>query len=268
MTKLLDSLLRYEHRQWIKLHKLHVGVGGLLLAGVILTSSVVIANKPGLAGAATANKSVSTKQRSGGHSASAMARSAGDSTTNVATVESAQQVTPVPSKTQKPTPPSGTPGQASAESSGQSQAGLTRTTPTPAQPSEDYPDKWKTAAKDTLLDDWGMYNRESTSYTAWKVSETFGDMPTWGMTGRGDARYWPANAVASGIGTGSTPKVHSVAIQNANSHGAAGTGFSAWVESVSGNQVTVSAYNFGGVGSYLVYTVPASNFDTYVYFGS
>lgn len=32
---------------------------------------------------------------------------------------------------------------------------------------DDYPEKYKNAAKDSLVDEWNFYNRECTSFTAW-----------------------------------------------------------------------------------------------------
>jgi len=42
-----------------------------------------------------------------------------------------------------------------------------------------------------------------------------------------------------------------------------------WVESVNGNMVTISQYNYlvnGRWGQFSTMTVPASTYDTYVYF--
>ena len=118
--------------------------------------------------------------------------------------------------------------------------GAGSTTPTAPMTStgDDYPAKWALAPKDSIIDTWGMDNRESVSYTAWKVSETFGDMPTnWpALSGcmvnkvhdnSTDAICWPADAKASGIAGGTTPKVHAVGIRTFG----VPTGFSAWIES-------------------------------------
>jgi peptidoglycan hydrolase CwlO-like protein len=96
-----------------------------------------------------------------------------------------------------------------------------------------YPAVWNNAGQDTLVDSWGMYNRECVSYTAWKVYQTFGYMPYLG--GSGNANQWPGDARAAGIPTGSVPKVHSVAIWNVGAFGHA-----MWVEAVSGNTIYVS----------------------------
>lgn len=132
----------------------------------------------------------------------------------------------------------------------------------------DYPSVWADAKPDTIIDTWGMLNRESVSYTAWKVNETFGNMPTgWsnGVAGcypSGFAKCWIADAQASGIPTGMTPAVHSVGI---TTNGA--TGFSAWIESVSGTNVTYSSYNCSDNYNFCTNTVPRNYFNGgYIYF--
>lgn len=62
-----------------------------------------------------------------------------------------------------------------------------------------YPAYLDHAPQDSLIDPWGMYNRECVSYTAWKVFQTYGYMPYWG--GHGNANQWPASADAAGAPT-------------------------------------------------------------------
>lgn len=127
-----------------------------------------------------------------------------------------------------------------------------------------YPSVWGNAPQDSIADQWGMYNRECVSYTAWRVDQAYGNMPYWG--GRGNANQWPGNADGAGIPRGSKPKVGSVAVYYDSV-----AGHAAWVESVQGNTVTVSQYNYFqsqiGSGHYSTMTVPANFFDTYIYFG-
>lgn len=116
-----------------------------------------------------------------------------------------------------------------------------------------YPGKWCSPAKDTVIDSWGMYNRECVSYTAFKVASSGRYMPYWG--GRGNAKQWPGNAQGAGIpvsyGSGAEPG--DVAISMAGPYGHA-----MYVESVSGNSVFVSQYNFGNAGEYSTMTIPQS----------
>jgi len=122
-----------------------------------------------------------------------------------------------------------------------------------------YPAVWNNAAQDSMLDNWGMFNRECVSYTAWKVFQTYGYMPYWG--GTGNANQWPGDAQRAGIPIGSVPKVHSVAIWNVGSFGHA-----MWVEGVSGNTIYVSQYNYDYTGHYSEMSISASGL-TFIYFG-
>lgn len=102
-----------------------------------------------------------------------------------------------------------------------------------------YPAKWANAPQDSLLDNWGMYNRECVSYTAWKVFESGRFMPYWG--GRGNANQWPDNT----SNKSKTPAVGTVAIAYWGYYGHA-----MYVEAVSGSRVYVSQYNYGVRGEY------------------
>jgi surface antigen len=121
-----------------------------------------------------------------------------------------------------------------------------------------YPNSWYNAPQDSLIDTWGMYNRECVSYTAWKVNQAGKYMPYWG--GSGNANEWPGNARAANIPTGSEPRVHSVAISMAG-----GFGHAMWVESVSGSMIHVSQMNYDLAGHYSEMTIDGSGL-IYIYF--
>lgn len=126
-----------------------------------------------------------------------------------------------------------------------------------------YPALYDNAAQDSLVDRWGMYNRECVSYTAWKVYQTYGYMPYWG--GQGNANEWPGDAVRAGIPTSHTPREQSVAIWNVGYYGHA-----MWVEAVnpSDGSLWVSQYNYDFNGHYSEMRVSASMAAnlTYIYF--
>ncbi|QQR51782.1 CHAP domain-containing protein [bacterium] len=115
-----------------------------------------------------------------------------------------------------------------------------------------YPARWCNAAQDSLVDNWGMYNRECVSYTAFKVAASGRFMPYWG--GRGNAKEWPGNARAAGIPMdfGTNAKPGDVAIDMDGYYGHA-----MYVEAVSGGKVYVSQYNYGNNGEYSTMTIPA-----------
>jgi peptidoglycan hydrolase CwlO-like protein len=121
-----------------------------------------------------------------------------------------------------------------------------------------YPANLDNAGQDTLIDPWGMYNRECVSYTAWKVYQTYGHMPYWG--GVGNANQWPADARNYGIPTGTVPKAHSVAISMGGAYGHA-----MWVEAVSGSTIYVSQYNYDLQGHYSEMSINGSGL-IYIYF--
>jgi peptidoglycan hydrolase CwlO-like protein len=112
-----------------------------------------------------------------------------------------------------------------------------------------YPSVWANAGQDTMIDSWGMYNRECVSYTAFMVHQDYinginsRDMPWWG--GIGNANQWDDNAIASGIPVDSNPTPHSIAISNAGFYGHA-----MYVEAVNGNQIYVRQYNAQLNGQY------------------
>jgi surface antigen len=86
-----------------------------------------------------------------------------------------------------------------------------------------YPAKWCEVGQDTVIDSWGMYNRECVSYTAFKVHMDFQsgrnsrDMPYWG--GVGNANQWDENAQRAGIPVDSNPTPGSIAVSNAGYYG-------------------------------------------------
>lgn len=126
-----------------------------------------------------------------------------------------------------------------------------------------YPGVWANSEQDTLVDNWGLYNRECVSYTAWKVASTGRYVPRFG--GAGNANQWPSTTAAYGIPQGYTPKAGSVAIWQFGAYGHA-----MYVEAVNGDgTITVSDYNNntdgGGWGRYHYYTRSAAGL-VYIYF--
>jgi peptidoglycan DL-endopeptidase CwlO len=115
-----------------------------------------------------------------------------------------------------------------------------------------YPGRWCNAAQDSLVDNWGMYNRECVSYTAFKVWSSGRFMPYWG--GHGNANQWVGNARAAGIPVDGNPRSGDVAISLAGPYGHA-----MYVEGVTGDgRVHVSQYNYGNRGEYSEMVIPTS----------
>jgi surface antigen len=105
-----------------------------------------------------------------------------------------------------------------------------------------YPDKWCRQPLDSVVDSWGMYNRECVSYTAYRVANSGRVMPF----GFGDANKWPAAARAHDIPVSSTPQVGDVAIKMGGKHG-----HSMYVEAVNADgTISISEYNKNKTGTY------------------
>lgn len=115
-----------------------------------------------------------------------------------------------------------------------------------------YPAQWCNAPMDSLVDSWGMYNRECVSYTAFRVAASGRHMPYWG--GIGNANQWDDNARNQGIPVDYTPRAGSVAISNAGYYGHA-----MYVESVNPNgTINISQYNADWRGTYSTNTISPS----------
>lgn len=106
-----------------------------------------------------------------------------------------------------------------------------------------YPDYLAYAAQDTIVDKWGMYNRECVSYAAWKedsmghyVPYGLGNAADWGWRIR---TYYPGIPVRDGA-----PAVGTIA-QWDSGDGLSPLGHVAYVEAVNGDgSIEVSQYNW------------------------
>lgn len=124
-------------------------------------------------------------------------------------------------------------------------------------PGDDYPSRWKNIRQDSVFDQWGMYNRECTSFVAWALYSRNG----FGIPFYDNANRWGADAAARGYVVNSSPAVGSVAWSTAGSWGHV-----AYVVAVGGGNVTIEEYNHYGNGTYSKRTVPVSNFSGYIHF--
>jgi len=112
-----------------------------------------------------------------------------------------------------------------------------------------YPARWCEIAQDSVIDNWGMYNRECVSYTAFRVAASGRYMPYWG--GVGNANQWDDDARAAGIPVDGTPRAGDVAISNAGAYGHA-----MYVESVNSNgTINISQYNASLNGTFSTNTI-------------
>jgi surface antigen len=108
-----------------------------------------------------------------------------------------------------------------------------------------YPMALCNAPQDSVVDSWGMYNRESVSWTAWRRSAIGRPVPGfWG-----NANQWDDRARATGYRVDALPEVGAVAISNFGPWGHA-----AIVEQIIGDSVIVSEMNYDGSGHYRLST--------------
>lgn len=114
-----------------------------------------------------------------------------------------------------------------------------------------YPSIWRNSPQDSLIDSWGMYNRECVSYTAWKVYESGRFMPRWGGNYSngylgGNANKWDDNARRAGIPVDTKPRAGDVAVAHWGYYGHV-----MYVESVNSNgTINISQYNYDFNGTY------------------
>ncbi|HET8602384.1 MAG TPA: CHAP domain-containing protein [Marmoricola sp.] len=130
----------------------------------------------------------------------------------------------------------------------------------------DYPSKLKDAGRDALVDPWLFYNRECTSWVAWRLNHDNWGLPYgnkyqfWNYyKGQhwGNAGHWATAARAAGIRVDTRPSVGSVAYWTSGSFGHV-----AWVRYVNKSSVTVEEYNYLVYGGYSTrtFTTGASNY--------
>ena len=107
-----------------------------------------------------------------------------------------------------------------------------------------YPDVWCRAAQDSLVDDYGYYNRECVSYAAWKRASIGRMVPRyWGNANQ----WWPRGSASITPAYGDI-----VAWPNGP------WGHVAIVESNNGDSITISEYNYSPRGGYSTRTIPFS----------
>jgi surface antigen len=115
-----------------------------------------------------------------------------------------------------------------------------------------YPAEWCNAAQDSLIDSWGMYNRECVSWAAWRRADIGRPIPG----GWGNANQWANAARAAGYTVDNTPQVGAIAQTDAGPYGHV-----AIVEAIQGSDVIVSEMNYDDAGHYRLGTYAASYFD-------
>lgn len=130
------------------------------------------------------------------------------------------------------------------------------------QAADDYPDYYKNAERDAIVDEWNFYNRECTSFCAWCINNRNGvSFTNWyGGIRWGHAYNWGNAAKQLGITVDKTPAVGSIAWWDSGTYGHV-----AWVSEVKGNTVVIEEYNYKYAGSYNSREINASNPTGYIH---
>lgn len=127
---------------------------------------------------------------------------------------------------------------------------------------DDYPDNLKNAVKDSIIDPWRFWNRECTSFVAWRLNNNNGVTFTnlYGGVKWGNANNWGNAAESIGLTVDNTPAPGSVWWSSAGAYGHV-----AWVKEVNGSQVTIEEYNYSYDGKYNSRVVSANSASGYIH---
>ena len=125
---------------------------------------------------------------------------------------------------------------------------------------DDYPARLKNAGLDALVDPWQFYNRECTSWVAWRLNSenqvAFTDY--WQGVHWGNASNWRNAARSLNIPVDDNPTRGAVAWWSAGSAGSS-RGHVAWVQTVSDGAITIEEYNYLQAGKYDTRTISRSS---------
>jgi surface antigen len=125
---------------------------------------------------------------------------------------------------------------------------------------DDYPTRLRNAPQDSLVDPWRFYNRECTSFVAWRLNSenlvAFDDF--WRGAHWGNASNWKNAAQSLSIPVDGTPTRGAVAWWAAGSAGSS-RGHVAWVQTVGDGAITIEEYNYLHAGKYDTRTISSSS---------
>jgi len=116
---------------------------------------------------------------------------------------------------------------------------------------DDYPSNLKSAAQDSRVDPWNFYNRECTSFVAWRLNHDVGiAFHNWYQGHHwGDAAIWKRAALDSRVPVDGVAQRGAIAWWAAGSPGSS-SGHVAWVTGVTSSSITIEEYNYATRGGY------------------
>jgi surface antigen len=125
---------------------------------------------------------------------------------------------------------------------------------------DDYPSRLRSAPQDSLVDPWQFYNRECTSFVAWRLNSenqvAFNDF--WRGAHFGNASNWKNAALSLKVPVDNHPTRGAVAWWSAGSAGSS-RGHVAWVQTVGSGAITIEEYNYLHAGKYDTRTISSSS---------
>jgi surface antigen len=126
-----------------------------------------------------------------------------------------------------------------------------------------YPEPYRAAPLDAVVDRWLMYNRECTSYAAWMLehingTKINGDIP---KKGTWVAKAWGTRAQELGYAVDKTPRVGSIANWTGGTYGHV-----AYVVAIEGSNVRILEYNYSKPGTWGERVVAISSVNQFIHF--
>lgn len=116
------------------------------------------------------------------------------------------------------------------------------------------------------VDSWGFYNRQCTSFVAWRLNDVGIPFHNTMKNGRfGNAENWARNAKKLGYTVNKKAKPGAVAQWDSGAFGHSGYGHVAYVTKVEGPNITIEEYNYRPY-SFSTRTIPSSQVSNYIHF--
>lgn len=127
---------------------------------------------------------------------------------------------------------------------------------------DDYPQKYKNAVYNSLVDEWKFYNGQCTSFASWCLNSRNGvAFNNWYKGVRwGNAKNWISAARSVGITVDNTPAVGAIACFTEGTYGHV-----VWVSEVKGDTIVIEEYNYKTRGGYSTREIKASAPTGYIH---
>lgn len=126
-----------------------------------------------------------------------------------------------------------------------------------------YPYRYASVAG---VDSWGFYNRQCTSFVAWRMNQRgIRFTNTMGGGRWSNATNWDNNARRLGFRVDRIPRAGAIAQWKAGAGGHGRFGHVAFVKSVNGSLITIEEYNFNPRFGFSTRTIPAYSVSNFIH---